>query len=82
MDAKVGNYGTLSGSISRKSTLFGTLSIPNSIVVEGGTMDYEKLSSKPKIEGVELIGDKSFEDLGMRDMTDEELQTLITNVFG
>ena len=29
------------------------------------TNDYEKLSHKPRINGVELSGDKSFEDLGM-----------------
>ena len=29
------------------------------------TNDYEKLSHKPQINGVELSGDKSFEELGM-----------------
>ena len=30
-----------------------------------GTTDYEELSNKPSINGVELDGDKSFEDLGI-----------------
>ena len=30
------------------------------------TNDYEKLSHKPQINGVELSGDKSFEELGMK----------------
>lgn len=31
----------------------------------GGTIDYEKLNNKPSVNGVELSGDKSLEDLGI-----------------
>lgn len=31
----------------------------------GGTTNYEKLNNKPKINGVELIGDKSLKELGI-----------------
>ena len=36
----------------------------------GGTDDYEDLTNKPKIEGTELIGNKTFEDLGIASATD------------
>lgn len=36
----------------------------------GGTDDYEDLINRPKIEGTELIGNKTFEDLGVASATD------------
>lgn len=36
----------------------------------GGTDDYEDLINRPKIEGTELIGNKTFEDLGIASATD------------
>lgn len=36
----------------------------------GGTDDYEDLINRPKIEGVELIGNKTFENLGVASATD------------
>lgn len=50
---------------------------PNSNV----NMDYNKASNKPSINGVELIGDKATEDLGIvgSSMTEIELSTDITN---
>ena len=44
---------------------------------EGGTTDYEKLINKPRIEGEELIGDKSFEDLHMHVLTNLEIEALL-----
>lgn len=35
-----------------------------------GTDDYEDLINRPKIEGVDLIGNKTFEDLGVASATD------------
>lgn len=35
----------------------------------GGTKNYEALENKPKINGVELIGDKSESDLNIHGMT-------------
>lgn len=31
----------------------------------GGTRDYERLDNKPRIEEVELVGNKELEDFGM-----------------
>lgn len=36
----------------------------------GGTTDYEKLKNKPSINGVELVGDVSSEELGIKDGQD------------
>ena len=40
------------------------------IQVNDGTDDYEDLINRPKIEGVDLIGNKTFEDLGAASATD------------
>lgn len=40
--------------------------------------DYNGLFNKPKINGVPLIGDKSFPDLDLHTITDEELLQILT----
>ncbi|MCH1940038.1 hypothetical protein [Holdemania massiliensis] len=42
-----------------------------------GTKDYETLYNKPCISGVELAGDKNFEELGMERMTNTDIFNLI-----
>ena len=44
-------------------------------VVETG--DYEKLSNKPSIEGVTLLGDKTFKQLGMDNATEAEVEAIL-----
>lgn len=39
--------------------------------------DYEGLKNKPSIEGVELIKDKSFKDLGAVSLTNSEIEGLL-----
>lgn len=46
-------------------------------VVETVTSDYEKLLNKPKIEGNVLLGDKSFEELGLQAITPQEIDEII-----
>lgn len=41
--------------------------------------DYETLINKPKIEGVTLLGDRSFEDLTLSGMTNSEIEELLNN---
>lgn len=38
--------------------------------------DYETLRNKPKIEGNELIGDQTFDELGLSPIPDEEIEPL------
>ena len=42
-----------------------------------GTKDYDTLYNKPRISGVELEGDKSFDELGMEKMTNTDIFNLI-----
>lgn len=46
-------------------------------VMVSGTSDYEKLKNKPRLNGVELIGDKSFEDVGLVALSNSELENLL-----
>ena len=48
----------------------------------GGVSDYTQLTSKPRIENVELIGNKSFEDLNLFSLTEQEILSLIAEVSG
>ena len=40
--------------------------------------DYNDLRNKPSIEGVELVGDKSFEELNLQSLTNSELENMLT----
>ena len=43
----------------------------------GGTNDYNDLINKPSIEGVELVGDKTLEELGVEALTPQEIDALL-----
>lgn len=45
-------------------------------------MDYNSLIHKPKINGVEVIHDKSIEDYGVKAMTNSEILETFNRVFG
>lgn len=66
---------TLSGSLSADNSMSGTLKMPRSTVEK----DYENLLNKPSINGVELVSDKSFEDLGDHVLTNFEILELMKN---
>lgn len=66
---------TLSGSLNTDASMSGTLNMAKSSVEK----DYEKLRNKPSINGVELIRDKSFEDLGDHILTNFEILGLMKN---
>lgn len=40
--------------------------------------DYNRLYNKPTIEGIELVGDKSFEELNLQRLTNTELENMLT----
>ena len=53
-------------------------------LVVGGYMyenNYEKLINKPSINGVELINDKSFEDLGRDDIKNKRIKEIIDEQY-
>lgn len=47
---------------------------------EPGTNDYNEQINKPSIEGVELINDKTFEELGALSLTNMEIEELINKI--
>lgn len=51
----------IDGSVDEENLIEGRLDLPKCVC----TNDYEELDNKPKINGVELIGDLSTEDLGI-----------------
>ena len=44
----------------------------------GGTTDYEALRNKPSIESVTLIGNKDFPDLGLSEISADDLLEILT----
>ena len=48
-----------------KGSMTGSVDIVGSLSGAPAVSDYEKLNKKPQINGVELIGNKSFEELGL-----------------
>lgn len=47
--------------------IFSSDGIPTMVSVDTGSIDYAELLNKPKINSVELVGDKSLGDLGITD---------------
>ena len=48
-----------------KGSMTGSVDIVGSLSGAPAVSDYEKLNKKPQINGVELIGNKSFAELGI-----------------
>lgn len=46
----------------------------------GGTKDYNKLKNHPQINDIELIGNRTFEDLGADSLTNLEIDAIINSV--
>ena len=69
---------SMSGSLNADTGMSGTLNMAERVYEN----DYEKLKNKPSINGVELIKDKSFEELGVSPMTNSEILEIIKLVKG
>lgn len=50
----------------------------NVTVDAGGVSNYTELTNKPKVNGVELVGDKTSADLGIGNPTDEQVASAVT----
>ena len=66
---------TMSGSLHSDMGMSGSLNMAERVYEN----DYEKLKNKPSINGVELIKDKSFEELGDHVLTNFEILELMKN---
>lgn len=63
--------------VINESSVNEEVEIEDREIINLGTNDYKKLKNKPQIEGVELINNKSFEELGAKSLTNMEIERLI-----
>lgn len=68
---------TMSGSLNADTGMSGSLNMAERTYEN----DYEKLVSKPKINGVELVGNQSFDDLGMSELTALDVFNILNKVW-
>lgn len=54
---------------TQRCVLTGEITVPKVV----GTADYNKLYNLPQIESITLQGNKTFEDLGMTECTNQEI---------
>ena len=66
---------SVSGSLNADTGMSGDLKMAERVYEN----DYEKLKNRPSINGVELMQDKSFEDLGDHVLTNFEILELMKN---
>ena len=66
---------SMSGSLNADAGMSGDLKMAERVYEN----DYEKLKNKPSINGVELVQDKSFEELGDHVLTNFEILELMKN---
>jgi hypothetical protein len=72
----------LIGEIETNNELVGEISTTNELIGElsigtgGGTLNYENLYNKPKINNVELIQNKSLDELGIQEKGEYPSQSL------
>lgn len=64
---------SMSGSLNSETGMSGTLNMAERVYEN----DYENLKNKPSINGVELIKNKSFDELGVSPMTNSEILEII-----
>lgn len=82
----LGKPESLIGILSSPSGLTGTISSPDSLrgsisvskVRYITELDYEKLMNHPSVNDIELIKNKSFEDLGLSALSNTELEHLFS----
>ena len=64
--------GTLRGQFNSGATLAATVVTSKFI----GATDYEQLKNLPQIEGVTLVKNKTFDELGMTECTNQDIINL------
>ena len=67
----------MSGSINPNTAMSGDLKMAE----RSYENDYEKLKNKPSINGVELVGNQSFDDLGMSELTALDVFNILNKVW-
>lgn len=70
---KLSSQEEVSGSLSSQETLRGDLGDKQIMIMN----DYEQLTNIPCIEGIPLIGNKSFSQLQMTRLTNSDIEALL-----
>lgn len=73
LSGNIGGVHQLSGDLGGTVQLDGEIGLPKHIMYR----DYEILDNLPKIEGVTLIGDKTYEELNLLRISNSELEELL-----
>ena len=76
--------GKLQGRASPAVNINGNVQGQKSLtgIANGSTSnDYEKLLNLPSIEDIQLKGNKSFEDLGLEECSNLEIDSLFRSIF-
>lgn len=68
---------SMSGSLNAETGMSGSLNMAERVYEN----DYEKLHNKPKINGVELVGNQSFDDLGMSELTALDVYNIFNKIW-
>lgn len=76
LQGKISGSGGLSASLSESSKVGGSLSMP-----DARTTDYEALRNLPKINDVELRGNKQLDELGLQEVSNIEIDNLFKSIF-
>ena len=71
------NAASVSAELSASSAVSGALKMAQARVEK----DYEKLLNKPCINGVELSGNKDFEELGFSELTALDVFTILEKIW-
>lgn len=67
-------------TLSQEDNSEQLVTVAEETVSVGCTKDYNKLDNKPQINDVELIGNKSFEDLGAESLTNIDIENIINSI--
>ena len=67
-------------TLSQEDNSEQLVTVAEETVTVEGTRDYNKLKNHPQINDIELIGNRTFEDLGADSLTNLEIETIINSV--
>ena len=68
---------SMSGSLNAETGMSGSVNMAERVYEN----DYKKLVNIPKINGVELVGNQSFDDLGMSELTALDVFNILKKVW-
>ncbi len=76
VNARVSVTGDVRANVGINPDVRATTSV-GTVVIRDGTNDYEKLVNKPSIEGHELVGDSTLPQIGVLDITPQQIDQII-----